>query len=288
MFKALVVSIRPRQWYKNLLLFVGIIFSANLLNASMWATVLLGFVYFCMLSAGQYLLNDVMDRERDRKHPIKRLRPIASGQLKAAHALSIAVLFIVVALAGAYFTINLSFLIISASYVALAILYSLFLKHAVIVDVLVVSVGFVIRAVAGALAISVVVSPWLVVCTFLLALFLALEKRWYEMSLLSDQAESHRPNLAEYSPRMLEQLVGVTTAALIVSYLLYTVFSAETDAMLATAPLAIYGLFRYLLLVHDKGWAADPEVVFKDKPMLINLALWGLIVVSIMLYEIWH
>lgn len=285
MLKNFIISIRPKQWYKNSLLFAGIVFSANILNVPMWATVILAFIYFCMLSAGEYLINDILDRKRDRIHPVKSQRPIASGQLNISHALPFALLLIVVALLGAYLTINLNFLVISASYLLLTLLYSLILKHVIIADGLVVSTGFVIRAVAGCLAISVSISPWLIVCTFLLALFLVLEKRWHELMTLAEDAEAHRPSVSGYSPKMLEQLVGITTGALIVCYLLYTFFT-ENHAMLITVPFSIYGVFRYLYLVHQKGVGADPEVVFKDKAMLINLGIWGLLVVSIILYGI--
>jgi len=285
MLKNILISIRPRQWYKNVLLFVGIVFSANILNVSMWPEVLLAFVYFCMLSAGEYLINDILDRERDRIHPVKSQRPIASGRLRVEHALLIALSLIVLSLAGAYLTINLNFFIISASYMLLIIIYSLILKHLVIVDVLVISAGFVIRAMAGVLAIDLFPSSWLIICVFLLALFLALEKRWCELVTLTDKAVNHRRNLNEYSTKMLEQLVGITTAVLIVSFLMYT-FSSEYDAMLLSAPFVIYGLFRYLYLVHNNGISAEPEVVFKDKAMLANLSLWVLMVVSIILYDV--
>jgi 4-hydroxybenzoate polyprenyltransferase len=283
--KYLLISTRPKQWYKNILLFVGIVFSANILNISMWAKVIPAFIFFCMLSAGEYLINDVLDRERDRKHPIKRRRPIASGQLKVSHALLVAILLIVLALLGSYLTINIKFLIISASYVLLVSLYSLMLKHLVIVDVLVIAIGFVIRANAGCLAINIFPSAWLIICLFLLALFLALEKRRHELMVLSDEAETHRVSLPGFSAKMLEQLIGVTTGALIVSYMLYTSFS-EHDAIWLTVPFVIYGLFRYLYLVHQKGVGAAPEVVFKDKAMLINLGIWILLVVAIILYGI--
>lgn len=285
MLKSLIISVRPRQWYKNILLFAGIVFSANILNVSMWATVILAFIYFCMLSAGEYLINDILDRERDRIHPVKSQRPIASGRLKVRHALPFALSLIVLSLLGAFLTINLNFLIISASYLVLGILYSLALKHLIIADVLVVSAGFVIRAAAGALAIEVFVSPWLIICTFLLALLLTLEKRWHELATLADQAEAHRPSLAKYSAQKLKQLVGIITGALIVSYLLYTVFVGNY-AMLLTVPFVVYGLFRYLYLVHQKGWGAEPEVVFRDKAMLVNLGIWGSLVLSIILYGI--
>ncbi len=285
MLKYLLISVRPRQWYKNILLFVGIVFSANILNASMWGTVLSAFIFFCMLSAGEYLVNDVLDRERDREHPVKCKRPIASGRLRTSHAILFALLLIALALIGAYLAINAAFLLISASYAVLALLYSLALKHLVIADVLVISAGFVIRAVAGCLAIDVVVSPWLIICTFLLALFLVLEKRWSELAALSDDAAGHRPSLAGLSTKMVEQLIGITTGALIVSYLIY-ISLGKYDAMLLTLPFAVYGLFRYLYLVHQKGIAADPEAVFKDKAMLINLDIWILLVVVIILYGI--
>ena len=285
MLKYLIISIRPKQWYKNSLLFAGIVFSANMLNASMWATVILAFIYFCMLSAGEYLINDILDRERDRRHPFKSQRPIACGELKASHAAFVAILLIVLALLGSYLTVNLNFLLISGSYLVLTLLYSFIFKHLIIADILVIATGFVIRAAAGCLAINVSISPWLIVCTFLLALFLASEKRWHELRMLADDAAKHRANLSEYSSKMLEQLIGITTGALIVSYLLYTFF-AENDAMIVTIPFVFYGLFRYLYLVHQRGVEAEPEAVFKDKAMLINLGIWVLLVVSIILYGI--
>jgi 4-hydroxybenzoate polyprenyltransferase len=238
-----------------------------------------------MLSGGEYLINDIFDRERDQKHPVKSQRPIASGQLKVSHAFLLASLLIVLALVGTYLTVNLNFLIISASYVLLVLLYTFIFKHLVIVDILVVSSGFVIRAVAGCLAINVFISPWLIICTFLLALFLALEKRWHELVILSDDAETHRPTFSEYSTKMLEQLIGIITGVTIVSYLMYTTL-AGNYAMVVTAPFAIYGLFRYLYLVHQKGLSAEPETVLKDKAILINLGVWGLLVISIILYGV--
>lgn len=250
----------------------------------MWGTVVLAFIYFCMLSSAEYLINDICDRERDRTHPLKSQRPIASGQMKLSYALLFALILVGFSLLGAYFTINLDFLIISASYLLLILLYSLVLKRIIIADVLVISAGFVIRAVAGAVAIDVTVSLWLIICTLLLALFLALEKRWHELTTLAENAEAHRSSLSRYSPKMLEQMIGITTGALIVSYLVYTFF-ARSVAMPLTAPFAIYGLLRYTYLVHRKSLGGDPEVIFRDKAMLINLGIWGLLVGSIMLYE---
>jgi len=191
----------------------------------------------------------------------------------------------VLALLGAYFTISLNFLLISASYLILVLFYSLVFKRLVIADVLAISTGFVIRGVAGCLAINLFPSSWLIICLFLLALFLALEKRRHELVILSDDAENHRASLAGLSLKMLEQLIGITIAALVVSYMLYTFFS-EYDAMWLTLPFVIYGLFRYLYLVHERGYGAEPEVVFKDKAMLISLGIWGILVILIILYGI--
>lgn len=281
MLKNLIISIRLEQWYKNILLFAGIVFSLNILNISMWATVILAFIFFCMLSASEYLINDILDRKRDRKHPIKCKRPIASGQLKVSHAILFALLLIVVALVGSYLIVSIEFLIISASYLVLILLYSLIFRHLVIVDILVISTGFVIRAIAGCIAISVFVSPWLIVCTFLLALFLALGKRRHELVILGDEVEAHRASLSVYSTRTLEQMTDITTGALIIAYLMYTFFT-DNYYMMLTAPFAIYGLFRYLHLVHQKDFGGQPEMMFKDKATLINLVIWALLVVLVL------
>ena len=278
MLKYLIISIRPKQWYKNSLLFVGILFSANVLNASMWVPVILAFIYFCMLSAGEYLINDIIDIEKDRRHPVKCKRPIASGQLKVSYALLFALILIVVALLGSYLTVNTQFFMISASYVLLTLLYSLVLKHLIIADVLTISVGFVLRAIAGCLAINVFVSPWLIVCTLLLALLLALGKRRSELIRLGDKAVAHRASLSRYSAEMLNQLIGITAGASIVSYFMYTFFVGNYYMML-TAPFVVYGLFRYLFLIHRKNFGGEPEKILQDRPTLINLAIWVLLVV---------
>ena len=279
--KYLLISIRPKQWYKNIILFVGIVFSANMPNISMWAKVIPAFVFFCMLSAGEYLINDVLDKERDRKHPIKCKRPVASGQLKVSHALLFASLLIVLALLGAYLTINIKFLFVSALYVILVLLYSLMLKHLVIADILAISIGFVIRAAAGCLAIEVLISPWLIICVFLLALFLALGKRKHELVLLDEEARVHRKILEGYSTKFLDQLIGISLGTLITSYCLYT-FLTENNYMMLTIPVAVYGVFRYLFLVRTKNLGGETEMIFKDKGMVICLVLWVMLVVLIL------
>ena len=279
----LLTSMRPKQWYKNLLLFVGIVFSLNILNFSMWFNVISAFVIFCMLSGSEYIINDILDVKKDRQHPVKRKRPIASGELKIYHALVFSFVLISVALAGAYL-INLKFFGISVLFLLLTLVYSFWLKHVVIVDALMISINFVIRAIAGCLAIGVSISPWLIVCAFLLALFLAFGKRRHELALLGNRAESHRKILAEYSTELLEQMMSISTGALIVSYSMYT-FMIGNRYMMFTIPFVIYGLFRYLFLVHLKNIGGEPEMIFKDKGMVICMAIW-IILCVIILYGI--
>jgi len=280
MLKDLITSMRPKQWYKNLILFVGIVFSMNLLNVQMWLNVIAAFAIFCMLSGSEYIINDIIDIEKDRKHPTKRKRPIASGELKKSHALLSAFVMIIFGIGGAY-VINKSFFVISTSYLFLILLYSLVLKHLIIVDLLVISIGFVIRAVAGCLAINVFISPWLIICAFLLALFLALGKRRHELVLLAENAKEHRRILEGYSVEMLDQMISITTGALIISYSLYT-FLADNNYMMLTIPFAIYGLFRYLFLVHARNFGGETEMIFRDKGMVLSMILWAVLVVLIL------
>ena len=280
LIKELITTMRPKQWYKNLVIFAGIIFSLNLLNFQMWLDVISAFAIFCMLSGSEYIINDIIDVEKDRKHPKKCKRPIASGKLKVSHALLFAIILIIVA-GGSAYLINTQFLVVSITYFLLILFYSLFLKHLIIVDILVISIGFVIRAIAGCLAINVFISPWLVICAFLLALFLALGKRRHELILLAENAKEHRRILEGYSVEMLDQMISITTGALIISYSLYT-FLTDNICMMFTIPLVIYGLFRYLFLVHSKNIGEEPEMLFKDKGMVICMVLWVVLVMAIL------
>ncbi len=271
---------RPKQWYKNLVIFIGITFSLNLLNFGLWPIVISAFIIFCLLSGSIYLINDVLDVEKDRKHPEKRKRPLPSGTLKPYQAILSAIIFIMVSLVGAYL-INIPFFISSVAFLLVMILYSLFLKQFIIVDTLVISTGFVIRAIAGALAINVFVSPWLIICTFLLALFLALGKRRNEVFLLGDRAKKHRHSLENFSTVILDQMIIVTTSTLIMSYSLYTFFS-NNRLMMLTIPFAFYGIFRYLFLIHSKNIGGEPEMLFKDREMLSSIILWVLVVIAVL------
>ncbi len=280
MLKGLIISMRPWQWYKNLILFAGIVFSMNLMDLELWFTAISAFVLFCILSGSEYIINDIIDLKKDRVHPVKRNRPIASGELKIPPALLFAVLLIVCAGIGSWL-INIRFFAVSIIYFFLIILYSLIFKYIIVVDVLIVSISFVIRAVAGCVAIDVFISPWLIICTFLLALFLALGKRQHELMLLGDEAKNHRKILGGYTTRMLDQMVSITTGALITSYSMYT-FLVNDYYMMFTIPFVVYGIFRYLFLIHARNVGGEPEMLFKDKGMLVCMLLWGVLVVGVL------
>ena len=280
-----LISLRPKQWYKNSLLFVCLVFAGHLQNASMWTTLLLSAAFFCLLTSCEYIINDIFDREKDSKHPVKKNRPIAAGRVGVRTGILIASALGTIALVGSYFMVNFNFFCIAAGYLALLLLYTLVLKHIIIADVITIAMGFVIRAVAGCLAIDVTISPWLIICTFLLAMFLALEKRWDELVLLADDAEDHRPTLSQYSTTLLEHFTTITVAATIVAYLMYATL-AQHYAMMLTVPFAIYGLLRYMYLVHYKKQGGDPVVLFRDKALMVNLAIWGLLMLVMSLWGI--
>jgi 4-hydroxybenzoate polyprenyltransferase len=282
---AVLVSLRPRQWIKNLFVFAGVIFSHKLFTPD--APRALGaFAVFCVLSGVVYLLNDVADRERDRAHPIKRKRPVASGALSVRAAIVAALVLTAVAMIGAAL-LGRRFVLTAAVYLVLLVLYSARLKHVVILDVLTVATGFVLRAVAGAVAVDVEISGALLICTFLIALFLALGKRRHEYLTLDADAARHRPILAEYSAGLLDQMIAVVTASTVTAYALYTM-SAETVARFetrllpATLPFVLYGIFRFLYLLYRRQLGGNPSELFlNDRPLLVNTALWILAVLLI-------
>ena len=284
MLREIFITMRPKQWYKNLVIFIGIAFSLNLLNINLWIIIISAFFIFCLLSGSIYLINDVLDIEKDRKHPKKRERPLPSGKLKPYQAIIAATTFTLIALVGSYF-INLPFFIISLAFFLLIMLYSLYLKNFIIVDLMIISTGFVLRAVAGALAISVIVSPWLIICAFLLALFLALGKRRHELFILGDKVNEHRQSLDSFSTEMLDQMIIITTSTLIMSYSLYTFFTGKL-LMMVTIPFAFYGIFRYLFLIHSKNIGGEPEMIFKDKGMVLSIVLWALVVFLVLYVNI--
>jgi 4-hydroxybenzoate polyprenyltransferase len=288
----LLVSLRPKQWTKNFLVFAGLIFAPKLRDPAAVASALAAFVVFCALSSVVYLVNDVQDREGDRRHPQKRHRPIAAGTLSPQTAIAAAVVLGALALVGA-FAINAGFLVVSALYLALQVSYSVWLKHLVILDALALAGGFVLRAIGGAVAINVAFSDWLLLMTLLGALFIGFSKRRAEIVSLADDAAGHRRILAEYSPYLLDQMIGVVTASTVLAYAFYTM-SPETKAHFGTKglsytiPFIIYGIFRYLYLVHQRDGGGNPsELLVTDRPLLICGALWTVSVIVI-LYGPWR
>jgi 4-hydroxybenzoate polyprenyltransferase len=282
----LLVSLRPGQWTKNFLVFAPLVFAVKLFDLESDIRAALGFLVFCALSSVVYLVNDVMDREADRQHPRKRLRPIAAGEISVAVALGTATIVGAAALAGA-FAFGWRFGAVAAGYLVLQVLYSIRLKHIVIIDALALAIGFVLRAIAGAVVIDVVVSHWLFVCTILGALFIALAKRRHEIVLLAEGAGTHRPILDEYSAYLIDQMIGVVTASTLIAYIFYTI-SPETEQKFGTSwlgltiPFAVYGIFRYLYLVHKREGGGSPsDLLLEDRPLLACVILWVIAVVLI-------
>jgi 4-hydroxybenzoate polyprenyltransferase len=281
-----VRSLRPHQWTKNLMVFAAPALSKHLFEREPLGQALLAFVVFCGLSGTVYLFNDVADVERDRLHPRKRLRPIASGALSPRAAVLLA-FGLGLGCLGLSTLLGTAFVVCAAAYLALNLAYSFRLKEVVIIDVLCVSLGFVLRAVAGAFSIAVQISDWLLVCTLLLALFLALAKRRHELTSLTTAATGHRKILAEYSPYLLDQMISVVTASCLTAYAFYTmapdtVQKYRTEKLAWTIPFVLYGIFRYLYLVHQKEQGGSPtDILITDRPLLLNVFLWAAAIVLI-------
>jgi 4-hydroxybenzoate polyprenyltransferase len=288
----LLQSLRPRQWTKNLLVFAGLIFGGKLNDVHAVMLAVGAFGVFCLLSSTVYLINDIRDREADRRHPAKSGRPIASGALPVNVAAAAAGVLAAIALAGAL-VIGTKFAGVALLYLVVLGAYSFSIKHIVILDVLTLSGGFVMRAAGGALAVQVEFSHWLLLLTLLGALFLALSKRRAELVVLADDAGAHRPSLAEYSPYLLDQMIGVVTASTLLAYAFYTinpetVAKFHTDLLLWTVPFPLYGIFRYLYLVHRREGGGSPsDTLLEDRPIQICVTLWTAAVVAI-IYGPWR
>ncbi len=280
--------LRPSQWIKNGVVLAGLIFAGKAGATGLVETSLLALIAFCFLSSAVYVINDLIDRERDRAHPLKKNRPIASGRVGTGTA---AVLFVILALAGLTisYLVNRDLLIVSAGYIVLMVLYTFWLKNIVIIDVMTIAAGFVLRALAGAVAINVEFSSWLLIATFVLALFLGFGKRRHEIMLLESGASDHRRSLEKYSPYLLDQLIGVVTASAVITYLFYTlspdvIAKLGTQYLYVTIPFVIYGIFRYLYLVHKEERGGSPTtLLLTDKPLLVDVLLW-LATIIIILY----
>ena len=269
---AALVAMRPRQWTKNLLLFAGIVFAAKLGDPSRWAAAVAAFAAYCAASSAAYLVNDVHDVASDRLHPVKRFRPVARGELGPRAALALAGVLVVAALvlAGSLGPASLACLV---AFVGLQAGYSLALKAFELVDVIAIAGLFVLRAAAGAIAVDVRISEWLLLCTFLLALFVALGKRRAELGL---EGVNARASLSGYSVPLVDQLLSIVAAATIAAYTGYTLAAHDTRWLVATIPLVVYGLFRYLLLLHRRGLGEEPEALLvEDLPLLATVAAWA-------------
>ena len=288
---ALFASLRPRQWVKNLFVLAGVIFSQQLLTPRVWPA-LAAFAIFCGLSGAIYLFNDVADVDKDRLHESKRRRPVASGALPIGAAIGFGVLLLAGCLAAA-FRLSPAFGLVALAYGVLLTAYSVWLKHLVILDVLTVAAGFVLRAVAGAVAVDAEISGWLLICTILIALFLALGKRRHEYRSLTGDAAAHRPILAEYSEGFLDQMISVVTASTVTTYALYTM-SPETVAKFhtrllpLTLPFVLYGIFRYLYLLYRRDLGGNPsDLLVTDRGLLLDALLWMLTTLAIIYGPRW-
>ncbi len=288
----LLKTMRPRQWTKNLIIYLPFLFTLRqywqpFTNEMylMFALATVAFVLFCILSGVVYLINDLVDVEKDRLHPTKRFRPLASGALTRSQAIASIIVLFAVALPVSFW-IDFWLGLVALIYSATMLLYSFTLKNIVIVDVFTLAAGLVLRALAGAVAIHVPASPWLYVCTVLLALYLGFSKRRHELVLLEEEAAKHRLILKEYTPEVLDEMISVTTASFVMAYSLYT-FSAENlpknHAMMLTIPFALYVVFRLLYLVHVKNMGGSPEeMVLRDKSLFGALVAWGMVAVGIL------
>lgn len=284
----LLTALRPRQWVKNLLVLAPVLFSRHLFSSAGLSKGLAAFALFCAVSSSCYLINDLRDIERDRVHPSKRRRPIASGKLRKSLALATAIALLILGMTGAVL-LNRGFGVVLGAYCLITLAYTFILKQLVILDVFAVALGFVLRAVAGAVVIRVEISSWLLVCTTLLALFLGFSKRRYELLLLQEEAGNHRQVLEEYNPHFLDMMIAIVTASTVTSYALYTtneetVQRFHTRGLLLTLPFVLYGIFRYLYLIYRKDRGGDPvETALADPPTIINLVLWAA-TVAVILY----
>jgi len=292
--RLLLKTTRPKQWTKNAIVFFPFMFTLGEYwrpftpdMYRMLGLTLAAFVLFCVLSGCVYLINDLVDIEKDRLHPTKRRRPLAAGELEPTHAVAAAVVLLATALPVSFY-LSLRFGVLAVTYFGVMLAYSYWLKNQVIVDVFTVAAGFVLRALAGAVVIDVRISPWLFVITILLSLFLGFSKRRHELVLLEGNATDHRSTLAEYSPQLLDEMIGVVAAATVIAYSLYT-FTAENlppnHEMMLTIPFVLYGIFRYLYLIHVKNAGGSPEeILLKDRPLLGAILMWGLAVVGILYF----
>ncbi len=297
--QALLVAMRPRQWTKNLALFIGLVFAQQLFYGTSCVRVILAFAAFCLSSSFIYLFNDLLDLEKDRLHPLKRSRPLASGRLPVSWAIAGAGALLLCS--GAFILVmfnipvshdiyasnggaNILFALSVVAYLLLMVLYSMYLKHVVLIDVFTIATGFVLRILAGTVVISVIISPWLYLVTCFLSLFLALSKRRHELRFLQKQASEHRQILKEYSLPLLDQMITIVVTCTLIAYSLYT-FEGPTgnQRLTITIPFVLYGMFRYLYLVYVRMEGGSPEeVLLRDRPMLGTVMVCAILIIAVL------
>ena len=278
-FRDLTGCLRVRQWTKNFLVIAALVFSQHAHEPEYLVRTLAAFILFSLATGAVYILNDIIDIEADRRHPLKMSRPIASGSVSKKAAWILFVLLTALSLPPAYI-LDTGFGIVLAAYMVVQVLYSIFFKNVVILDVFIVSLGFLLRVIAGAVVIHVEISNWILVCTMLLALFLVLSKRRHEITLLDENAHTHRNILREYSPYLLDQMIGVVTSATLVAYMIFTLSDETIEKfgknMVLTVPFVLYGIFRYLYLVHHRNAGGQPEeTLLSDIPLQLAVLAYG-------------
>ena len=282
-----IKELRPKQWTKNLLVFAALIFTIPDITVNMVYAALAGFILFSFVSGAVYILNVLVDLELDRQHPTKKNRPMASGDLPPAIAVSAGTILLLASLVTSYY-LNTWFGLILTIYFVLNVAYSFYLKNIVIIDVMVIATGFVLRAAGGAYVIDVPMTPWFIICTMLLALFLAISKRRHELTLVEQDEGTegdYRAVLDSYSTKLLDEMNSIVTTATIISYALFTFTSGRTLNLMWTIPLVIYGIFRYLYLIHIENKGDQPdEILLQDKPILITVLLYTVLLVVILMF----
>ncbi|APR01540.1 ubiA prenyltransferase family protein [Clostridium botulinum] len=285
--KGIIALMRPKQWIKNFFVFAAIIFSGNLTNESILKNNIITFILFCLTSSTIYILNDIVDLEKDKKHPEKKNRPLPSGRVSKSTAIIMNIVILFTVLFCSYKFVDYKIMYIYLLYIVMNIFYCFKLKNVVILDVMVITFGFVLRMESGSLATKVSVSPWLFLCTILLSLFLALNKRKSEIITLKDKRGSHRKILEEYSVELIDNMLTIVTPSILISYCIYTFSSVQSKRMMYTIPFVLYGIFRYQYLMNNHNLGGKPEDVFgKDKPFLVNMVLWVISVVVIIYFKL--
>ncbi|MFT8314698.1 MAG: decaprenyl-phosphate phosphoribosyltransferase [Clostridium sp.] len=285
-FQQIFKLMRPKQWIKNFFVFAAMIFSGKFINTHIFIINIFVFAMFCLVSSCVYILNDLVDVNKDKQHPEKKNRPIASGKVTKLQALIVEIILLILVFTICY-KIDSKLLIVFSLYFIINILYSFKLKNIVIIDVMIITFGFVLRVESGSVATNVQLSPWMILCTILISLFMALNKRKSEIITLKDKSGDHRKILDEYSVDLIENMLTIVTPSILIAYCLYTFSSIQSRTMMLTIPFVLYGIFRYQYLMMKRNIGGKPEDVFqKDIPFLLNVILWGITVISIIYFKL--